>query len=141
MKTKFETLLSIVNYVKNESNNPIDELLVMGFEPCQLVNEFGFQKQDVKKSELYIQMTDDSIIDIDEKEMPFALENFNPFDASLMFYFEMTPSQLTKFKRTNQYQILVDRYNEERDEALTEVMNRVFDSSSKNINELLLELN
>lgn len=140
MKTKYDTLLSIVNYVKNESANPIDELLMMGFEPCQLINEFGFQREDVKKSEVYIQMANSDIIDVDEKEIPFALENFNPFDASLMFYFEMTPSQLTKFKKTKQYQKLIEKYDEERIDALTGVMNEIFDLSSKEIHEIISEL-
>lgn len=50
MTSKYQTLCNIITYVKRHSNNPIDELLNMGFTPTQLVYEFGFRKSEVVSS-------------------------------------------------------------------------------------------
>lgn len=54
MKSKYDTLFSVVNYVKNESENSVTELLLMGFTPCQLVYEFGFNETEVRKSPVFL---------------------------------------------------------------------------------------
>lgn len=131
MKSKYETLLSVVDYVKNESENVVDELLMMGFTPCQLVNEFDFDENEVRNSPVYEEVREELMENLDESEMPFLLDNYNAFDASLMFYFEFNKDELREFKLSPLYKEMLERYDEEKDEALTEVRNEIFNDFEK----------
>ena len=72
MKTNSEPLKSVVEYVRNESDDPVSELLMMGFTPCQLVFEFGFDADEVKSSEFYAELDDN----LDENTYPFLLGKY-----------------------------------------------------------------
>lgn len=127
MKTKFETLKSVVAYVKNESDNPIDELLMMGFTPCQLVYEFGFDADEVKTSDLYEDVKDIENEDLDGEVYPFVLSNYSPFDAALVSRFKLSSEQLLCLKEQGVYQNMKTAYEEKKIEAETELFNEVFD--------------
>ena len=126
MKTKFETLKSVVAYVKNESANPIDELLMMGFTPCQLIYEFGFDTDDVKKSELYEEVAADEDEDFDREVYPFVLSNYSPFDAALVNWFQLSSEELLALKETDVYKEAKSSYEEKKIEVETELFNEVF---------------
>ncbi len=127
MKTKFETLKAVVAYVKNESDEPIDELLNMGFTPCQLVYEFGFDADEVKASYLYEDVKDIETEDLDNEEYPFVLDNYSPFDAALVSRFKLSSEQLLCLKEQGVYQNMKTAYEEKKIEAETELFNEVFD--------------
>lgn len=122
MKTKYETLKSVVEYVSNESDDPISELLMMGFTPCQLVFEFGFDADEVKSSEIYAELDDD----LDENAYPFLLGKYSPFDAALVNWFKLSTDSLIQLKDTDAYIQMKERYEEEKEEALMDVMNAIF---------------
>lgn len=133
MKSKYQTLKDIVNYVKNESDDPISELLMMGFTPCQLVYEFDFDEDDVKASELYEETTDVVEEDLDETEYPFVLDNYSPFDAALVSRFKLSPDDLLYLKEQTVYKRMKAAYEEEMLEVSTDVMNEVFDKFEDDI--------
>ena len=126
MKTKYETLKSVIEYVKNESDDVIGELLEMGFTPCQLVYEFGFDEEDVRASENYEDYEDLLDEKLDDTAYPFVLDNYNPFDAALVNWFQLSKDSLLSLKYTKVYKDMRAMYDEEKIEALTEVMNDVF---------------
>lgn len=126
MKTKYETLKSVIEYVKNEADDVVSVLLEMGFTPCQLVYEFGFDEEYVKASDLcedYEDLVDEKL---DETAYPFVLSNYNPFDAALVNWFQLSKDSLLSLKDTKVYKDMRAMYDEEKIEALTEVMNDVF---------------
>lgn len=133
MKSKYQTLKDIVNYVKNESEDPISELLTMGFSPCQLVYEFGFDEGDVKASELYEETADNLEENLDEAEYPFVLSNYSPFDAALVSRFKLSSDDLLYLKEQPVYKEMKAMYEEEMIEASTDVMNEVFDKFENDI--------
>ena len=139
MKTKFDTLKDIVKYVKNESDDPISELLMMGFTPCQLVYEFGFDENDVKASEVYEEAKDANDEDLDYAEYPFVLDNYSPFDAALVSRFELSKENLLALKDTDLYENMKVMYENEKIDALTEVLNEVFDKYEGDMLEILDE--
>ncbi|MBQ7818567.1 MAG: hypothetical protein IJ341_02600 [Bacteroidales bacterium] len=122
MKSKFKTLCDIVAYVKNESENPVDELLNMGFSAAQLVYEFGFDKKDVVKSETY-QMSDENI---EEEIYPFLLDNFSNLDAAIISHFEISPDALMYFKSNPMYEEMKKAYKYAKDEIDTDILNDLF---------------
>lgn len=134
MKSKYQTLKDVVAYVTNESDNPIDELLMMGFTPCQLVFEFGFDEEEVKTSELY-----DDDDDLEETEYPFVLDKYGPFDAALVNRFKLSSDTLCRLKNTKCYKEMKEMYEEEQIEALTDVLNEVFDEFEDGVYEELGE--
>jgi hypothetical protein len=122
MKTFKETLEDIVTDVKNHSEDPVTELLNMGFTPYQLAHYFGFEVDEVKKSEAYRNFDED----LDYDEYPFIMNGFNRFDAQLISHFKMDLDTIRDFKDTTLYEELLDRYNEDKEDALTDVMNDIF---------------
>lgn len=122
MKSKFKTLCDIVAYVKNDSENPVDELLNMGFSAAQLVYEFGFDKKDVVKSETY-QMSDENI---EEEIYPFLLDNFSNLDAAIISHFEVSPDALMYFKSNPMYEEMKKAYKFAKDEIDTDILNDLF---------------
>ncbi len=133
MQSKFETLSHVVRYVKENAEHPVaavDELLSMGFEPCQLVYEFGFDENTVKKSEIY-QGWDQKTLD--DEEYPYMLDKFNPFDAALVSRFRLSTEQLLRFKSTETYKTLLSYFNEEKEAAITEVINETLDIYEKDL--------
>lgn len=139
MQTKFETLKKIIAYVKNESENPIDELLMMGFTPCQLVYEFGFNEDDVKASGFYDDINDGLLEDIDCDELPFALENFNPFDAEIVFRFKLNKNAFSELKGSALYKELLEKYIEEKEDTLVDCANAAIDAFEDEILSFLEE--
>lgn len=127
MKSKYETLKSIIKYVENESNDVVAELLEMGFTPCQLVYEFGFDEQKVKASELYTDSEDLLSENLDETKYPFVLSNYNSFDAALVNWFQLSKDSLLSLKSTKVYKDMKAIYDEEKIEVLTDITNDIFD--------------
>lgn len=122
MKSKYETLKSVVEYVKNESDDPVSELLMMGFTPCQLVFEFGFDEDEVRTSDVFDNFDDE----LDENEYPYILSKYNSFDAALVNWFKLSTDALLQLKEAGVYDDMKTRYEEEKIEALTEVTNGIF---------------
>lgn len=138
MKSKFETLKDVVKYVMNESEDPVSELLMMGFTPCQLVFEFGFSEDAVKNSEVYEESKDAAEgEDLDYSEYPFVLDNYSPFDAAVVSRFELSKDALLELKDTDLYEEIKGEYEGEKIEALTDVLNEVFDKYEDKMLELL----
>ena len=135
MQSKYETLKKIIDYVENESDNPIDELLMMGFTPCQLVNEFDFDAEAVKGSELYDEFDED----LDEDKYPFLLGKYSPFDASLVNWFKLSDDSFLLLKETEYYERMKVLYENEKEDALTEVMNEIFSNFDEVVREELGE--
>lgn len=133
MKSKYATLKSIINYVRTKSSNPINELLTMGFDPYQLVNVFGFDADDVKKSDAYR----NGNWNLDQKEDPFRLDLYEPFDAALVSRFKLTNEQFSKFKDTTVYTQIYNSYMDEKADCETELFNGIFDENEDNILEEL----
>lgn len=133
MKSKYQTLKDIVNYVNAESDDPISELLMMGFDPYQLVNVFGFDANDVKKSEAYR----NGNWDLDQEEDPFRLDLYEPFDAALVNRFKLTNKQFAKFKDTTVYMMIYNAYMDDKVDCETELFNGIFDEHEDNILEEL----
>ena len=126
MKTKYETLKDIIKYVENESDDVIGELLEMGFTPCQLVYEFGFDEEEVKASDNYEDYEDLVDEKLDDTAYPFVLDNYNPFDAAIVNWFQLSKDSFLSLKDTEVYKDMKAMYDEEKIGALTEVMNDVF---------------
>jgi len=135
MKSMKETLKEIIANIKSESENPVDELLGMGFTPCQLVHEFGMDVNAVKSSELYKEIKDMYNEDLDTFVYPFDLDKFNRFDAQLISRFEFNLEQIRAFKETELYSLLFDEYERDKEDALTEVMDQLFDDAEEKIND------
>ena len=126
MKTMQETFESILRYVEAHETNPIDELLKMGFTPCQLVNIFGVDKERVKSATLYENFARQNKEDLDKFIYPYDLENFVRFDAEWMSFYEANPDQLMAFKQTPRYKELREKYDEEKEPVLAEILTDIF---------------
>ena len=136
MKSKYETLLSVIKYVENESDDVVSELLTMGFTPCQLVNEFGFDEMKVKQSPVFSDIEDSLNEKLNETEYPFVLDNYSSFDAALLSRFELTKEQMKFIKNTELYREMKCLYKEEKEEALIDVLNDVFNNFDKSLGNL-----
>lgn len=123
MKSKINTLLDIIQYVENESDDPVSELLMMGFSPCQLVYEFGYDKEKVRASVCYDEDAEDNL---EPKEYPFVLGNYSSFDSSLVNHFKLHESEFLMLQNTEIYAKMYEFYKEEKEEALREVENDTF---------------
>lgn len=135
MKSKYDTLLDIIQYVKTKSEYPIDDLLMMGFTPCQLVNEFHFDAEDVRQSYLFAKIEDNLDEKLDEDEYPFVLDCFNTFDAELISRFQFTKEQVFSLKQTTVYQEMLKEFQEEKTAAIIECENFIFDKYAKKLAE------
>ena len=129
MKSKYQTLKDIVKYVTATSANPISELLTMGFDPYQLVNVFKFDADEVKASDVYR----DGNWDIDQKEDPFRLDLYEPFDAALVSRFKLTNDQFAKFKDTTVYTTIYNAYMDDKASYETDLFNEIFNENEDNI--------
>lgn len=127
MKTKYETLSDIVNYVEGVSDEPIDELLRMGFSPCQLINEFGYDANAVMASCEYDDAKKGLDEDIECEDYPFVLSNYSPFDAAIISRFEFSPEDFAKFREAPVYENMKKIYQEEIHEVITDYMNELLD--------------
>lgn len=133
MKSKYQTLKSIVEYVKNESANPIDELLMMGFDPYQLAMVFGFDEDDIKKSDIY----QDGDWDLDQNEYPFCLDMYEPFDAAIVSRFKLSKKQFLALKETTVYMLAYNAYMDDKNECETDLFNGILDEHEDSINDEL----
>ena len=127
MKTKYDTLFDIVNYVEGVSDEPIDELLRMGFSPCQLINEFHYNKESVVSSLEYDDAKRGLNEDVECEEYPFILENYSPFDAAIISRFEFSKTDFETFRESPVYIKMKEKYQEEIHEVITDYMNELLD--------------
>lgn len=58
MKSFKDTLLDVIKYTKVDCDDLVTTLLQMGFTPEQLIEEFDFDEEDVKASEIYEDIMD-----------------------------------------------------------------------------------
>lgn len=139
MKSKYETLVCVVNYViahSKDVTSAANTLLDMGFTPCQLVREFKFKADDVKETKHFKDnawKTDDGAFGLNEKEYPYLLGHFSRFDAELISWFKITPEELMSLKGTHTYERIKSLYDADKEEALTDVMNDIFDKKFDSI--------
>jgi len=133
MKSYFDTLKDVVAYVRNESEDIVSELLMMGFTPAQLVHDFSFDEKEVKVSEVYKELDEELQNELEEKEYPFVLSGFNTFDAALISRFELNKEDFLCFKETELYNEIFANYEDEIIEPETEVLNEVFDTFENKI--------
>ena len=124
------TLENIVNYIKKNSDTPreaIDELLMMGVTPHQLVYYFDFSEQDVVKSEIYKELDSSLQNELSEQNYPFILDGFEPVDAALISRFQFSKEEFLVFKHSDVYKKILEKFEEEIIEPETDVFNFVFD--------------
>lgn len=124
------TLENIVNYIKKNSDTPreaIDELLMMGVTPHQLVYYFDFSEEDVVKSEIYKELDSSLQNELSEQDYPFILDGFEPVDAALISRFQFSKEEFLVFKHSDVYKKILEKFKEEIIEPETEVFNLVFD--------------
>lgn len=118
MQSKYKTLCNVVTYVKRNSNNPIDELLNMGFTPTQLVYEFGFKKSDVASSDVYKKHFED----LDVETYPDLLIRFSNLDAAIIDEFKVSPEALLYLKSERMYDSMKRAYKFAKNEADKDIL-------------------
>ncbi|MBQ7818572.1 MAG: hypothetical protein IJ341_02625 [Bacteroidales bacterium] len=139
MKSKYETLVCVVDYVIAHSKDVIsaaNTLLDMGFTPCQLVREFKFKEADVRATNQFKEnawKTDDGAFGLNENEYPYLLGHFSRFDAELISWFKLTSDEIMQLRKTGIYERIKLLYDEDKEEALTDVMNDIFDKENDSI--------
>lgn len=132
MKSLKATLEDVIKYAKNECDDPVTTLLVMGFTPEQLIKEFDFDEEDVKASEIYEEIMDSLESDV-EAEYPFNLDEYEPFDAALVSRYQFSREEMHQFMNTSTYEKIREEYEERVIEVENELFDEVFDEYEDDI--------
>lgn len=126
MKTKYETLKDVISYVQKHNEKPVNELLKMGFTPSQLVREFNFNENDVRNSIYFTQVEIERGNEFNCTTYPFFMDGYSFFDGQLISYFKFTKEKFEEFRGSDTYNKMLEKYNEQKDEALIDLTNDVF---------------
>lgn len=128
MKTKYQTLCDIVAYVKSKHDNPVSELLNMGFTASQLIYEFGFSEENVFSSSFFI--TPGNIMPVD---YPFVLDNYSEFDSELVNRFLLSPEALLRLKEMPVYKEMKEVFKFAKNECMSDIYNDLFNNFESQI--------
>ena len=127
-----KVLENVISFVRNESDNVVDDLLMMGFPAEMLIYDFGFDEEEIRASEVC-----DMPEEFDWKtEYPFFLSNYDRFDAALINWFMISPKEHQLLKESNLYQKMREDYEEEMcevEEEITEILNKLFSKNEETI--------